>query len=140
MCIFQIYKECCFVTFAFVLSWSVLTAENSAPILFVPKGYSTFQSWFIYCDSLSLYLLEFDLPTYSITPSAHPIKCPPQCLSPSHPHPPHPPLLLLLLVRFPELGVSHGLSSSLQFPHSVSLLSLIVPFTISYIPHMSETI
>ena len=29
----------------------------------------------------------FNLPTYRITPSAHPVKCPPQCLSPSHPHP-----------------------------------------------------
>ena len=25
------------------------------------------------------------MPTYSISPSAHPIKCPPQCPSPSHP-------------------------------------------------------
>ena len=25
-----------------------------------------------------LFLLKFDLPTYSITPSAHPIMCPPQ--------------------------------------------------------------
>ena len=24
------------------------------------------------------FLLEFDLPTYSITSSAHPVKCPPQ--------------------------------------------------------------
>ena len=30
------------------------------------------------------FLLELDLPTYSITPSAHPVKCPPQCLSPSN--------------------------------------------------------
>ena len=29
---------------------------------------------FFYMD---IFLLEFDLPTYSITPSAHPIKCPP---------------------------------------------------------------
>ena len=28
---------------------------------------------------------RFDLPTHSITPSAQPIKCPPQCPSPSHP-------------------------------------------------------
>ena len=27
------------------------------------------------------------MPTYSITPSPHPIKCPPQCPSPSHPNP-----------------------------------------------------
>ena len=35
----------------------------------------------------ALFLLEFNLPKYSITPSAHPIKCPPQCPSPSHPNP-----------------------------------------------------
>ena len=33
------------------------------------------------------FLLEFNLPTYSITPSAHPFRCPPQCPSPSHPIP-----------------------------------------------------
>lgn len=27
---------------------------------------------------LNIFLLEFNLPTYSVTPSAHPIKCPPQ--------------------------------------------------------------
>ena len=31
------------------------------------------------------FLLEFDLPTYRITPSVHSVKGPPQCLSPSHP-------------------------------------------------------
>ena len=35
-----------------------------------------------------LFLLNFYLPTYSTTPSAHPIKYPPQGLSPSHPIPP----------------------------------------------------
>ena len=29
----------------------------------------------------------FNLPTYRIIPSAHPIKCSPQCPSPSHPNP-----------------------------------------------------
>ena len=29
----------------------------------------------------------FNLPTYRITPSAHPVKCPPQYPSPIHPHP-----------------------------------------------------
>ena len=49
---------------------------------------------------LNFYLLEFNLPTYSITPSAHPIKCPPQCPSPSHSHlspPPFPPPLVCFL-------------------------------------------
>uniref|UniRef100_A0A8C0JMH2 Thymosin beta n=1 Tax=Canis lupus dingo TaxID=286419 RepID=A0A8C0JMH2_CANLU len=39
-----------------------------------------------------------------ITPSAHPVKCPPQCLSPTHPHT-RPPPLPPPPVRFPELGV-----------------------------------
>ena len=51
---------------------------------------------------------------------------------------PHPPPLLQAFVSFPE--VSHGLSPSLTFSLSVRLLSLIAPFTISYIPHMNETI
>ena len=36
------------------------------------------------------FLSEFDLPTYSITPSAHLVKCPPQCPSPNHSIPPPP--------------------------------------------------
>ena len=55
------------------------------------------------------FLLEFDLPTYSLTPSAHPVKSLPQYLSPSHPIP-HPPPLPPPLVNFPELRVSHVLS------------------------------
>ena len=85
-----------------------------------------------------LFLLKIDLPTYSITPNAHPIKCPPQCASPGYPTP-CPPPLLQPFVHFPELEVSHGLSLS-NISHSVPLLSLIIPFTISYIPRTSETI
>ena len=46
----------------------------------------------------------FNLPTYTITPSAHPTKCPP---SAHHPFTPTPrtPLLPPPLVRFTELGV-----------------------------------
>ena len=57
----------------------------------------------------------FNLPTYSITPSAHPAKCP---LSACHPVTPtaHPPPFPLPLVCFPELGVSHVLSPFLTFP------------------------
>ena len=56
--------------------------------------------------------MEFSLPTYSITPSAHPVKCPPQCpVTPTA----CPPPLPLPLVGFPELGVSHVLSPSLIF-------------------------
>ena len=39
------------------------------------------------CVFFVYFFLEFDLPTYSITPSAHPVRCPPQCPSPSHPVP-----------------------------------------------------
>ena len=87
---------------------------------------------------LHLFLFKFNLPTYIIIPSAHPIKCPPQCPSPSYPI---PPLTSPSATRCccPELGVSHGLSPSLFFPLSFCL-SLIIPFTISYIPNMSETI
>ena len=46
----------------------------------------------------------FNLPTYRITPSAHPVKCPPQCPSHIHPHP-SPPPRPSPLVCFPELGV-----------------------------------
>ena len=42
------------------------------------------------------------------------------------------PPLLQLFVCFPEFGVFHGLSSSLIFPHSVSLHSLIVPSAWSF--------
>ena len=68
-------------------------------------------------------LFKVSLPTYSITPSAHLIMYPLQCPSSSYPMPPPPPLLQPF-VCFPELGVSHGLSSSLIFPHSVSPLPL----------------
>ena len=61
------------------------------------------------------FLLVFSLPTYRITPSAHPIKCPLSVRHPvTHTSCPHP--LLPPLVRFPELGVSHVLSPFLIFP------------------------
>ena len=71
--------------------------------------YSTFYLFFC------IFLLEFDLPTYSITPSAHLVKCPPQCPSPSHPNP-SPTSPSTTPCSFPELGVSHVLSPSLIFP------------------------
>ena len=81
-----------------------------------------------------LFLLEFNLPTYSITPSAHPTKCPLQCPSPSHPTP-RPPPLPLPLVHFPELGVSHVLSPSLIFSLIFSPFPLF-PFINFYIPQI----
>ena len=66
----------------------------------------------------------FNLPSYRITPSAHPVKCPPQCPSHIHPHP-RPSHLTSPLVHFPELGVFmfclpfwYFLPSSSPFPTS----------------------
>ena len=50
-----------------------------------------------------------------ITPSVHPIKCPPQCPSPSYPIP-LPTFPSTTLCSFPRVRVSHGLSPSLIFP------------------------
>ena len=69
----------------------------------------------------------FNLPTYRITPSAHPVKCPPQCPSPIHPH-------------LPPSSLSTTPSS---FPRVRSLFllpSLIFPVTVIYIPQMNENI
>ena len=70
---------------------------DGLPHLFPPRSSVLFLFFCI------LFLSEFDLPTYSITPSAHPIKVP---LSARHPVTlsPHPPPLPLPLVHFPELG------------------------------------
>ena len=58
------------------------------------------------------FLLEFHLPTYSITPSAHLSNAPSVPVTQS----PRPPPLPLSLVHFSELGVSNVLSPSLLFP------------------------
>ena len=42
---------------------------------------------FFFLNKKFIFLLLFNLPTYSITPSAHPTKFPSQCPSPSHPNP-----------------------------------------------------
>ena len=71
--------------------------------------------------------------------STYPTKCPPQCPSPSHPilPPTSPSATLCSFPRVRSLSRSVTLS---DISHSFSLLSPIIPFTISYIPHMSETI
>ena len=76
-------------------------------------------------DFLSFVLLQFKLPTYIITPSAHPIKCPLRCLSASHPQ--HPPTSFsTTLCLFPRVR-SLSCSVSLIFPtHFLS--SLLIPF------------
>ena len=89
---------------------------------------------------LFIYLLffkfKFSFPACSITSSAHLIKCP-HCPSPSHPIPsPSSPSVALC---FPVRSLSWFVFLS-NFSHSISLLSYIVPFTISYILHISETI
>ena len=58
----------------------------------------------------------FNWPTYRITRSAHPVKCPPQCPSPIRPIP-HPPPLPAPLVLFPELGVFMISLPSWYFPN-----------------------
>ena len=69
-----------------------------------PKATSKRQAW----DSFYkfIFLLVFNLPTYRITPSAHPIKCPPQCPSPTNSD------LLLMVSQFPHCMVLTSLSST----------------------------
>ena len=66
-----------------------LLGSRSTPHLFI---HSFVGLTGIFCNQMDflkfIFLLEFNLPTYSILPSAHPVKCSPQCLSPSHPNPP----------------------------------------------------
>ena len=62
---------------------------------------------------INLFLLVFNLPTYRITPSAHPVKCPPQCPSPIHPHPPSSPSTTPS--SFPRVRSLHVLSPFLIF-------------------------
>ena len=86
----------------------------------------------------SFFKMEFDLPTYSITPSAHPIQCSPQSLSPSHPTP--LPTLLSTTPCFPELGVSHVLLPSLIFPtHFLSFLFFALHYFL-YLPNKWDRI
>ena len=79
------------------------------------------------------------MPTYSITPGAHPVKCPPQCLSPSHPN----PLLTspsTTPCSFPRVSPSCSVSLT-AISHSFSLLSPLFPFTIFlYSPNEGEHI
>ena len=56
-----------------------------------------------------------NLPTYRIIPSAHPIKCSPQCPSPSHPHP-LPTSPSTTPSSFPRVRSLYVLSPFLIFP------------------------
>ena len=56
----------------------------------------------------------FNLPTYRLTPSAHPVTCPPQCPSPIHLHPPTSPSTTPS--SFPRVRSLHVLSPFLIFP------------------------
>ena len=69
-----------------------------------------------------------------ITPSAHPIKCPPQGPSPSYPMSP-PASPSTTLCSFPRARSLSWFVSLSNFSHSFSLLSLIIPFTISVKPY-----
>ena len=69
----------------------------------------------------NLFLLVFNLPTYRITSSAHPVKCPPQCPSPIHSHPP-PFSPSTTPSSFPRVRSLYVLSPFLIFPtHFFSL-------------------
>ena len=72
----------------------------------------------------------FNLPASRITPSGHPIKCPPQCLSPSHPHPP-PTSVSTNPSSFPRVrSLSYSVSLSYISPLIFLILSPLFPFTI----------
>ena len=99
----------------------IILSSNPYPALFV--------CFFVY------FLLEFDLPTYSITPSAHPVKCPPQCLSPSHPIP-LPTSPSTTPCSFPRVRSLSCSVTSLIFPtHFLSfpLVFFIAPWSLAII-------
>ena len=113
------------------------TASDAAPLNYLApcSGCSMGEYFF----NKLIFLLVFNLPTYRITPSAHPVKCPPQCLSPihSHPLPSSPSTTPSSFPRVRSLSCSVSLS---DISHSHFLLSPLFPFTIFYIPQMNETI
>ena len=88
---------------------------------------------------INLFFTGVHLPTYRITPSAHPCKCPPHCLSPSHHHSPltSPYTSPTSFPRDRNLSCSLSIS---DISHSFFLLPPLFPFTIFYIPQMNETI
>ena len=116
-----------------------LLPSDFVTCIFPPLHYFLFNVFISFFNFINLFLLVFNLPTYRITPSAHPIKCPSQCLSPSHPHPsptsPSTPPSSFPRVR--SLSCSVSLS---DISHSFFLLSPLFPFTIFYIPQMNETV
>ena len=92
-------------------TFSLFPIVNSLSWFFSPVMASHLAFSFLIC----IFLLEFNLPMYSITSSTHPVKSPLSAHNPVTPSP-CPPPLPLLLVHFPELGVSHVLLPSLIFP------------------------
>ena len=80
----------------------------------------------------------FYLPAYRITPSAHPVRCPPQSPSPPPPHPP-PSSPSITPSSFPWVRSLCSVSLS-DISHTFLLPSLIFPFTIIYIPQVNENI
>ena len=86
---------------------------------------SRMDCWFLHEKDYFLYvfLLEFDLPTYSITPSAHPVKCPLHCPSPSHPNP-LPPSLPTTPCSFPRVRSLSCSVSLTDISHSFLKLCL----------------
>ena len=110
----------------------------SGPLLFAHTQMHTYMGYravYIFVGGIVVIviLLEFDLPTYSVTPSAHPIKCPTLCPSPSHliPLPTSSSTTPCSFPKVRSLSCSITLSA---FSYSFSPLSPLFPFTISYIP------
>ena len=60
---------------------------NTSPVEAGSKGHGD-REWIFFF--VYIYILEFDLPTYSITLSAHPVNCPPSVPITQSPHPSAP--------------------------------------------------
>ena len=120
-----------------ILLGSFLRLSSQSRVSCQPE--SSFYFLFFWSFFLCIYFLieVWFLPTHSVTPSAYPVKCPPQCPSPSHAMPPptSPSTTPCLFPRVRSLSCSVTLS---HFSYSFSLLSPIIPFTISYIPKESS--
>ena len=97
--------------------WMEVIPLQSPSVSWIPLGRKS-----PFGTALSLtplfFLLDLDLPTYSINPVLILSSAPFSARHPVTPSP-RPPPLPLPLVRFPDLGVSHGLSPSLIFNTSL---------------------
>ena len=93
----------------------------------------------VFCFLSFMFSLKFALSKYSIRPSTHHIKCSSKCSSPSHSMPP-PTSTSFIPCPFPRVRSLSCFGTLSDFSPSFSLLSPMIPFTISCIPCMSETV